>query len=52
MRGDYASYNMETVFRKWANRNKALKIFTVGSIREWWNLAVSQLGRIFKGEWI
>jgi hypothetical protein len=34
--------------------NTVVKILTVDSIRDWWNLTVSQLGRvrIFKGEWI
>ena len=29
-----------------ANRNKVFKILTVDSVREWWNLTVSQLGRV------
>ena len=51
MRGDYASYDTGTAFRKWANWNKVFKILTVDSIRELWDLAVSQLGRvrIFRG---
>jgi len=40
-------YITEPIETKYSN-------LTVDSIREWWNLTVSQLGRvrIFKGQWI
>jgi len=54
MRGDYASYDKGTALRKWANRNKEIQTLTVDSVTEWWNLTISQLGRvrIFKAGWI